>query len=81
MLIAGSIDSFEKYSASAIAGGAVFRSLVGGVVPLFAPTIFDKLGYGWGVSMFGFFALIIAPAPSVFYYYGQWLRENFRLDL
>ncbi|KXL49155.1 hypothetical protein M433DRAFT_85249 [Acidomyces richmondensis BFW] len=75
------IDSFEKYSASAIAGGAVFRSLVGGVVPLFAPTIFDKLGYGWGVSMFGFFALIIAPAPSVFYYYGQWLRENFRLDL
>lgn len=41
------IDSFSKYAASAIAGGSVFRSLVGGVVPLFAPAMFDKLGYGW----------------------------------
>lgn len=41
------IDSFEKYAASAIAAGAVFRSLVGGIVPLFAPALFEKLGYGW----------------------------------
>ena len=40
------IDSFEKYAASAIAAGAVFRSLFGGVVPLFAPLLFDRLGYG-----------------------------------
>lgn len=81
MLTIGSIDSFEKYSASAIAGGAVFRSLVGGVVPLFASSIFDKLGYGWGISVFGLFALVIAPAPVAFYYYGQWVREKFWIDL
>ena len=75
------IDSFEKYAASAIAAGAVFRSLVGGVVPLFAPIMFDKLGYGWGVSVFGFMSLAIAPAPVVFYYYGQRLRERFQIQL
>ncbi|EMC97821.1 hypothetical protein BAUCODRAFT_66148 [Baudoinia panamericana UAMH 10762] len=75
------IDSFEKYAASAIAAGAVFRSVFGGVVPLFAPALFDKLGYGWGISVFGFLSVAIAPAPLVFYYYGQRIREWVRIDL
>jgi MFS family permease len=44
------IDAFEKYAASAIAAGALFRSLIGGVIPLFVPALFDKLGVGWGMS-------------------------------
>ncbi|KAJ9660196.1 hypothetical protein H2198_002702 [Neophaeococcomyces mojaviensis] len=64
------IDSFSKYAASALAGGSVFRSIVGGVVPLFAPTVFDKLGYGWGISIFAFLAVAVAPSPILFYYYG-----------
>ena len=75
------IDSFERYSASAIAAGAVFRSVIGGIVPLFAPTMFDALGYGWGISLFGFLALIIAPAPLVFYYIGERLREKYWIEL
>ncbi|KAK4937533.1 hypothetical protein LTR66_015182 [Elasticomyces elasticus] len=75
------IDSFSKYAASAIAGGSVFRSLCGGVVPLFAPTMFEKLGYGWGVSIFGFMAIAIAPAPLLFYYYGPKLRERFPINI
>ena len=75
------IDSFEKYSASAIAAGAVFRSVVGGVVPLFAPAWFEALGYGWGISVFGFMALAIAPAPIIFYFYGQKVREKFWVEL
>ncbi|KAK3048782.1 hypothetical protein LTR09_009894 [Extremus antarcticus] len=75
------IDSFERYSASAIAAGAVFRSVVGGIVPLFAPTLFEKLGYGWGVSVFGFLALAIAPAPLIFFYFGAKVRERFWIDL
>ena len=46
------IDSFSKYAASAIAAGSLFRSLLGGVVPLFAPQLFEGLGYGWGISVF-----------------------------
>lgn len=73
------IDSFSQYAASAIAGGSVFRGLLGGVVPLFAPMLFDKLGYGWGISCFGFLAVVIAPSPLLFYYYGARIRERFQL--
>lgn len=71
------IDAFSAYAASAIAGGSLFRSLVGGVVPLFAPAMFDKLGYGWGISVFGFVALLIAPSPLLFYFYGERVRRRF----
>jgi hypothetical protein len=75
------IDSFEKYAASAIAAGTVFRSIVGGVVPLFSPKLFDKVGYGWGISVFALIAVALAPAPVIFYRYGPWIREKFHVDL
>ncbi|KAH0015466.1 MFS general substrate transporter, partial [Aureobasidium melanogenum] len=75
------IDSFEKYAASAIAAGAVFRSVFGGIVPLIAPSLFKALGYGWGGSVFGFLALAIAPAPVLFYRYGGMIREKFKIEL
>ncbi|KAF2238890.1 MFS general substrate transporter [Viridothelium virens] len=75
------IDSFEKYAASAIAAGAVFRSVVGGITPLFAPLIFEKLGYGWGISVFAFLSVLIAPAPLIFYRFGGYIRERFHIEL
>jgi multidrug resistance protein len=73
------IEAFSKYAASAIAGGSVFRAVVGGIVPIFAPMLFEKLGYGWGISIFGFVAVAIAPSPLIFYYYGGWIRERFQI--
>ena len=75
------IDAFSKYAASAIAAGAVFRSVVGGVVPLFAPSLFKSLGYGWGVSVFGFLSVAIAPAPLIFFYFGERVRSAFTVNL
>lgn len=75
------IDSFEKYAASAIAAGALFRSIFGGVVPLLAPGLFDKLGYGWGISIFGFLSVLLAPAPILFWTFGERIRERFIVDL
>ena len=75
------IDSFEKYAASALAAGAMLRSVVGGIAPIFASAIFDTLGYGWGISTFGFLALALAPAPSFFFYYGASLREKYQVEL
>lgn len=75
------IDSFEKYAASAIAAGAVFRSLFGGLIPLLAPTMFEKLGYGWGGSIFGFMAVAISPAPLFFFYYGERIRKRYEMEL
>ena len=73
------IDSFEKYAASAIAAGAVFRSILGGIVPLVAPPLFEKLGYGWGISLFAFISLLLAPSPILFYRYGAVLRKRYQL--
>ena len=73
------IDSFEQYAASAIAAGAVFRSLIGGLVPLFAPLLFEKVGYGWGISVFGFLGVALAPSPLLFYWYGERIRKRFQL--
>ena len=75
------IDSFSKYAASAIAAGAVFRSIIGGVIPLFAPALFDTLGYGWGISVFAFLSLVLSPSPLLFYYYGERLRKKFAIEL
>ncbi|KAK7540638.1 membrane transporter [Phyllosticta citribraziliensis] len=75
------IDSFEKFAASAIAAGAVFRAVIGGLVPLFAPQLFKSVGYGWGVSVFAFVGVALAPAPSVFYRYGETIRRRFTVEL
>ena len=75
------IDSFSRYAASAIAAGAVFRSIIGGVIPIFAPTVFDSVGYGWGVSIFGFLSVAIAPAPLLFFYYGERIRAAYAIKL
>lgn len=72
------IDSFSKYAASAIAAGAVFRSLLGGAVPLLAPLLFDKLGYGWGISVFAILSVVVAPSPVLFYYFGERIRERYQ---
>ena len=75
------IDSFAKYAASAIAAGAVFRSIVGGIMPLGASSLFEEVGYGWGISVFGFLSLVLSPAPLIFMRYGGWLRERFAIEL
>ena len=75
------IDAFEKYAASAIAAGAVFRAVVGGIVPAVAPSIFEALGYGWSFTLLAGLSAILAPAPPLFYRYGPWLRERFAIEL
>ncbi|KXS94027.1 hypothetical protein AC578_1699 [Pseudocercospora eumusae] len=71
------IDAYTSNAASAVAAGAFLRSIVGGIVPLFVGPMFDKLGYGLGLSVFGILAVILMPAPVLFYYIGQRLREKF----
>lgn len=75
------IDSFESMAASALAAGAFLRSMVGGLVPLFVPQMFEQLGYGWGMSVFGIISVILMPAPLLFFFYGAKLREKYKLDL
>lgn len=70
------VDSYTRYAASGVAAAVVLRSLAGFGFPLFAPYMFDALGYGWGNSLLGFIALGLGiPAPFLFWFYGEKLRS------
>ena len=75
------IDSYPNWAASAIAAGAAVRSLFGGLVPAFTPSLFERVGYGWGWSVFGFMCVLLAPAPLLFMKFGPRIREKFAVNI
>lgn len=75
------IDCYPVHAASANATLTATRSLLGALLPLAGPRMFQSLGLGWGNSLLGFIALGFLPAPILFNRYGQWVRERFPLNL
>jgi len=70
------VDAF-KYSASASAAAAVFRSLLGFVFPLFGQNMFDALGVGGGNSLLAGLAIMLGiPFPVWIYYKGEEMRAR-----
>ena len=70
------VDAYTRYAASASACVTVLRSLFGFAFPLFAPYLYDSLGYGWGSSVLGFIAVGIGiPLPFILWFYGARLRK------
>jgi hypothetical protein len=71
------IDSYPTYAASAAAAVSVLRSVAAFLFPLFAPQMYDALGYGWGNSVLAFIALAVGvPAPILLWYFGPKLRAR-----
>ncbi|KAH9816985.1 Sugar transporter [Teratosphaeria destructans] len=71
------VDSYTRFAASAIAATTVFRSLGGFGFPLFAPYMYEALGYGWGNSLLAFLGIAIGlPAPCILWWYGESLRKR-----
>lgn len=69
------VDAYTRYAASAVASTTVLRSLCGFGFPLFAPYMYNALGYGWGNSLLAFIALALGvPAPFLLWKYGERLR-------
>jgi MFS family permease len=69
------MDSYLEYVASASAASQFLRSLAGFAFPLFAPKMYENLGYGWGNSLLAFVFLTIGvPAPVILWRYGAKLR-------
>ncbi|KAE8370233.1 major facilitator superfamily domain-containing protein [Aspergillus caelatus] len=78
------VDSYQTYSASALAGVILVRNLVGAGFPLFATQMYERLGYEWASSLLGFLAILLVPIPFIFFYMGRairlrspWAREHF----
>ncbi|KAH1712297.1 hypothetical protein KXX60_006457 [Aspergillus fumigatus] len=74
------IDCYPAYAASANAILTATRSLVGALVPLAGPSMFNSLGLGWGNSLLGFLALAFVPIPILFTRYGKAIREKFPVN-
>ncbi|KAK2590504.1 hypothetical protein QQS21_011820 [Conoideocrella luteorostrata] len=75
------VDAFGEYAASAVAANTVVRSIVGAFLPLAGPSMYAKLGLGWGNSLLGFIALGLLPVPVIFYFYGKGIRMNSRYQV
>ncbi|CAI7584039.1 unnamed protein product [Penicillium glandicola] len=75
------IDCYPKYAASANATLTATRSLVGALLPLAGPAMFENLGLGWGNSLLGFLALAFIPIPIIFIKYGKVIRETWPVNL
>lgn len=71
------VDAYPRYAASAMAAVLVLRSLAGFGFPLFAPSMYDTLGYGWGNSLLAFVAIVLGvPSPYLLWKYGEVLRAR-----
>lgn len=75
------IDAFTKYAASAIAAGALFRSLVGAVFPLFGSHMYNAVGFGWGCTILAGAGVLLMPMPTLIMKYGKDVREKFPVNL
>ncbi|KAF8333792.1 MFS polyamine transporter [Amanita rubescens] len=73
------IDAFTLYAASALACVACFRSLAGFGFPLFAPAMYNALGYGKGNTILACISIALGwPAPCLFWIYGKRIRASSR---
>ncbi|KAJ5833215.1 hypothetical protein N7474_001526 [Penicillium riverlandense] len=74
------IDSYPLHAASGIAAITICRSLFGALLPLAGPSMYQRLGYGWGNSLLGFITLAMIPMPAIFKRFGGSLRKKFVLE-
>lgn len=69
------LDTYPVHAASASGCVYILRGLAGFGFPLFSPTMYLNLGYGWGNSLLAFVALGLGcPLPFILWRYGARLR-------
>ncbi|KAI0329280.1 MFS polyamine transporter [Cubamyces sp. BRFM 1775] len=70
------IDAFTLHAASALAAVTFFRSMAGFGFPLFAPAMYNALGYGKGDTVLACVAIAVGvPAPFLLWTYGERIRN------
>lgn len=73
------VDVLPLYAASVLAAAVFVRSLGGFGFPLFAPSMYQALGQGWGNTVLALVSAVIGiPAPYVLYRFGPTLRAKSR---
>lgn len=71
------IDAYAEHVGSAQAATQFWSSMAAFAFPLFAPTLYAVLGYGWGNSTLALVYLALGvPAPAVLWVWGAKLRAR-----
>ncbi|KAI9350068.1 major facilitator superfamily domain-containing protein [Zopfochytrium polystomum] len=71
------VDAYQRYAASATASVVFMRSLAGFGFPLFAESLYNATGYGWGNTLLGVMGIIIGiPAPFLLWKFGEAIRKR-----
>ncbi|CAI6336467.1 unnamed protein product [Periconia digitata] len=70
------MDSYAKYSASAIAGIAFLENTFAAFLPLATQSMYRTLGLQWASSLLGFVALALSCIPLVLLVYGKDIRAK-----
>lgn len=71
------IDTYTLHAASALGAATVLRGICGFCIPLFAPKMFEELGFGVGNTILAVAAVVIGfPGALMVWKYGPALREK-----
>lgn len=71
------IDCFPQFTASAVAASQFLRMLFAFVFPIFAPSLYEALGIGWGNTVLAGTILALGlPGPPLLWKYGARLRAR-----
>lgn len=69
------VDVYVPNANSAISIHVVCRSIVSASFPLWCTFMYDRLGVEWSGTLLAGLALLCAPSPFLFYYYGYRIRS------
>lgn len=70
------VDAFPMWASSATAAGTILRSIFGALLPLAGPSMYAKLGLGWGNTLLAFLSLACVPLPFLLIKYGEAIRTH-----
>ncbi|EPY52323.1 MFS family membrane transporter [Schizosaccharomyces cryophilus OY26] len=69
------VDAYGIYSASASAAVKVLQLTCGAIFPLFAQSLYLRLGYGWGCTLLAFILLFCTVSLPLLFFYGKRVRN------
>lgn len=72
------IDSYEGYSASALASVTLIRYVAAGGMVEVAIPFYKNLGVHWTLTILGCLSALMVPVPYLFYFFGRRIRARSR---
>lgn len=68
------IDSYESYSASALASVTLIRYVAAGAMAVVGILFYENMGVHWTLTILGGISALLVPVPYLFYMYGKQIK-------